>query len=100
MKIYNTFEDLFHTSHSSWKCYKFLVCHHLEMDSHLHCKLKNLFSKNSLFFNAIQAQNLSLLLVLTQCPFSCLVWAHNLLETTWKQAKNEKLKVHEIKQLY
>ncbi len=40
-----------------------------------------------------------LLLVLTKCPFSCLVWAHNLLETTWKQARNETLKIHEMKQL-
>jgi hypothetical protein len=36
---------------------------------------KNLVSKRfSPFFYAIQAQNLSLLLVLTQCPFSYLVW--------------------------
>ncbi len=65
------------------------------------CKLKNLLSKGfSPFFYAIQAQNPSLLWVLTQCPFSCLVWAHNLLETTWKQARNESFKVHEVEQLY
>jgi hypothetical protein len=29
-----------------------------------------------------------------------LVWAHNLLETTWKQARNGTLKVHEMEQLY
>jgi hypothetical protein len=29
-----------------------------------------------------------------------LVWAHNLLETTWKQARNESFKVHEVEQLY
>jgi hypothetical protein len=51
------------------------------------------------FFLCIQAQNLSLL-VLTQCPFSCLVWAHNLLETTRKQARNERYNVHEMEQLY
>jgi hypothetical protein len=30
------------------------------------------------------------------------VWCgpHNLLETTWKQARNERLKVHEMEQLY
>jgi hypothetical protein len=41
-----------------------------------------------------------LLLILIQCPFFCLVWAHNLLERTWKQTRNETLKVHEMKQLY
>jgi hypothetical protein len=79
-----------------WKSCKLLVCHHLEMNSHSLCKLK-CFSP---FFYAIQAQNLSLLLVLTQFPFSCLVWAHNLLEITWKQARNENFKVHELEQLY
>jgi hypothetical protein len=29
-----------------------------------------------------------------------LVWAHNLLETTWKQTRNERFKVHEMEQLY
>jgi hypothetical protein len=41
-----------------------------------------------------------LLFVLTKCPFPCLVWAHNLLETTWKQARIETFKVHEMQQLY
>ncbi len=62
------------------------------------CKLKTF--KRISPFNAIQAQNLSLLLILAQCPFSWLVWAHNLLEETWKQVRNERLKVHEMEQLY
>jgi hypothetical protein len=62
---------------------------------------KNLLSKGfSPFFYAIQVQKASLLFVLTQCLFSCFVWAHNLLETTWKQARNERFKVHEMEQLY
>ncbi len=52
------------------------------------------------FFLCNTSSNLSLLLVLTQCPFSCLVWAHNLLEITWKQTRNESFKVHEMEQLY
>jgi len=44
--------------------------------------------------------NLWLFIVLTQCPFSCLMWAHNLLETTWKQARIETFKVHEMEQSY
>ncbi len=41
-----------------------------------------------------------LFLVLIQCPFSCLVWAHNLSKTTWRQARNETPKVHEMEQFY
>jgi len=67
----------------TWKRCKLLVCHHVEMNSHSLCKLKNLLSKGlSPFFYAIQAQNPSLFVVLTQCPFPWLVWAHNLLEIT------------------
>jgi hypothetical protein len=85
----------------TWKSCKLLVCHHLEMNSHSLCKLKNLLSKGlSPFFYAIQAQNPSLFVVLTQCPFPWLVWAHNLLEITWKQTRNERFKVHEMEQLY
>jgi hypothetical protein len=29
-----------------------------------------------------------------------LVWVHNLLEITWKQARNETFKVHAMEQLY
>jgi hypothetical protein len=50
-------------------------------------------------FSMLYKQNLWLFLVLTQCPFSYLVWAHNLLETTWNQARNERFKVHEMEQL-
>jgi hypothetical protein len=85
----------------TWKSCKLFVCHHLEMNSHSLCKLRTLFQKGfSPFFLCNTSSNLSLLLVLTQCPFSCLVWAHNLLETTWKQARNESFKVHEMEQLY
>ncbi len=98
---YNTLKKSLPHLPLTWKSCKLFVCHHLEMNSHSYSKLKNLFSKGfSLFFYAIQAQNPSLLLVLTQCPFSCLVWAHNLLQTTWKQARNERFKVHEMEQLY
>jgi hypothetical protein len=96
------FEEVSSTSLTPLKSCKLLVCHHLEMNSHSLCKLKiNFLSKGfSPSSMQIQAQNPSLLLVPTQCPFSCLVWAHNLLETTWKQARNERFKVHEMKQLY
>jgi hypothetical protein len=56
-----------------------------KMDSHSLCKLKALSQQNSPFFYSIQTQNPSLFLILTQCPFSCLVWAHILLETSWKE---------------
>jgi hypothetical protein len=69
----------------TWKSYKLLVYHHLEMNSHSLCKLKLRLSKGfSPFFYAIQAQNLALL-ILTQCSFSCLVWAI----TYWKQFENK-----------
>jgi hypothetical protein len=63
---------------------------------------KNMFLKKIIFFFSMQhkLKNLSLFLILTQCSFSCLVWAHNLLETTWKQVRNETLKVHEMEQFY
>jgi hypothetical protein len=48
---------------------------------------KSLSSKGFSFF-MLYKLNPWLLLVLIQCPFSCLVWAHNLLKTTWKQARN------------
>jgi hypothetical protein len=49
-------------------------------------QIKNLVSKGfSPFFYAIQAQNLSLLLVLTQCPFSCLCGPI----TYWKQLEKK-----------
>jgi hypothetical protein len=60
---------------------------------------KNLSSKR-FSLSMLYKLNLWLFLVLTQCPFSCLLWAHNLLETTWKEARNETLKVHEMEQLY
>jgi hypothetical protein len=60
---------------------------------------QSLFSKG-LSFSMLYKLNPWLLLVLIQCPFSCLVWAHNPLERTWKQARNETFKVHEMKQLY
>jgi hypothetical protein len=99
LKTYNTLKKSLPHLPFTWKCCTLLVCHHLEMDSHSLCKLKAFPKKKFPFFYAIQVQNLSLCHVLTQCPFFCLVWAHNLLETTWKQARNETFKVHEIKQL-
>jgi hypothetical protein len=63
------------------------------------CKLKILPSKR-FSLSMLYKQNPWLLLVLTQCPFSYLVWAHNVLETTWNQARNETFKVHEMEQLY
>jgi hypothetical protein len=101
LRTYNTLKKFLPHLPLTWKSCKLLVCYHLEMNSHSLCKLKLRFSKGFFhFFYAIQAQNLSLLFVLTQCSFSCLVWAHNLLETTWKQARNERFKVHEMEQLY
>jgi hypothetical protein len=100
LRTYNTLKKSFPHLPLTWKSCKLLVCHHLEMNSHSLWKLNNLLSKGFFpFFYAIQAENPSLF-ILTQCPFSCLVWAHNLLETTWKLARNETLKVHEMEQLY
>jgi hypothetical protein len=42
------------------------------------------------FFYAIQAQNLSIFLVLTQYSFSCLAWAHYY----WKQVENKQEMEH------
>ncbi len=39
----------------------------------------------------------SFFLIFTQCSFSCLVWAHNLLETTRKQARFETPKFNKKK---
>ncbi len=95
-KLTTLWRNFFHTSHSLEKFYNLLVW-------------------TTTFFATLQTQSLSskgfslsmlyklnpwLLLVLIQCPFSCLVWAHNLLERTWKQARNKTLMVHEMKQLY
>jgi hypothetical protein len=90
LRTYNTLKKSLPHLPPTWKSYKLLVCHHLEMNSHSRCKVKNLVSKQfSPFFLCNTSSNLSLLFILTQCPFSCLVWAHNLLETTWKLARNE-----------
>jgi len=94
LRTYNTLKKSLPHLPPTWKSCKLLVWHHLEMNSHSLCKLKNLVSKRfSLFFSFLcnTSSNLSLLLILTQCPFSCLVWAHNLLETTWKLARNESI---------
>jgi hypothetical protein len=88
LKTYDTLKKSLPHLPLTWKSCKLLVCHHLEMNSHSFCKLKLHLSKGfSPFFYAIQAQNLSLLLVLTQCSFSCLVWANNLLKTSLKTSK-------------
>jgi hypothetical protein len=90
LKTYNTLKKSLPHLPFIWKSCKLLVCHHLEMNLHSLCKLKTFISKGFIhFFYALQAQNPSLFVVLTQCPFFCLMWAHNLLETTWKQARND-----------
>ncbi len=98
-KLTTLWRNLFHTSHSlgnvtialyatTWKCTLFATL-----------QIKSLPSKG-FSLSMLYKLNLWLLFVLTQCLFSCLVWAHNLLETTWKQAKNETLEVHEMEHWY
>jgi hypothetical protein len=88
-KFTTLWRNVFHTSHSLGKTITLFAT----------LQTQSLCSKG-LSFSMLYKLNLWLLLVLIQCPFSCLVWAHNLLETTWKQARNETLKLHEMKQLY
>jgi hypothetical protein len=87
LKTYNILKKFLPHLSFIWKSCKLFVCHHLEMNSHSLCKLKEtFFSKRfTCFLYVIQAQSPSLLLVLTQCPFSCLVWAI----TFWKQLENK-----------
>ncbi len=40
-KTYNTLKKFLPHLPLTWKCYKLLICHHLEMDSHFLCILAN-----------------------------------------------------------
>jgi hypothetical protein len=92
LRTYNTLKKSFSHLLHTWKSCKLFVCHHLEMNSHSLCKLKLRLSKGfSPLSYAIQAQNLSLLFVLTQCSFSCLVWAHNPIGNNLKTSKKWKI---------
>ncbi len=88
-KLTTLWRNLFNTSHSLGKTLTLFAT----------LQTKSLASKG-FSLSMLYKQNPWLLLVLTQCPFSYLVWAHNLLETTWNQARNEVFKVHEMEQLY
>jgi hypothetical protein len=50
LKTYNTLKKSLPHLPLIWKSCKLLVCHHLEMNSHSLCKLKNLFQKDSFLF--------------------------------------------------
>ncbi len=88
-KLTTLWRNLFHTSHSLGNTITLFAT----------LQTKSLPSKG-FSLSMLYKLNPWLLLILIQCPFFCLVWAHNLLERTWKQTRNETLKVHEMKQLY
>jgi hypothetical protein len=104
-KLTTLWRNLFHTYHSLRNGLLLLLQQHLEEVSStppIHfANQKSVSQKESLHF-CMQHKliTLSLFLVLTQCSFSCLVWANNLLERTWKQTRNETFKVDEMEQLY
>jgi hypothetical protein len=51
LRTYNTLKKSLPHLPLTWKSYKLLVCHHLEMNSHSLCKLKTLSQKDSLLFS-------------------------------------------------
>jgi hypothetical protein len=95
------FEDLtLNLSHSIVICHKTKPLQEdpqtLEKLSSSFCLLGVLQSKVSTKLLSFSMHKTSFFLVSTQCSFSYLVWAHNLLETTRKQTRFETPKFNKI----